>query len=240
MIQSSRTSESAKPHELSDAIISVFIVQNVDRPITRAGLCHLLNSHPRFSVVGDSACRETVLKSIEEAKPDIVLFDTLECNGEALAFIGALTRSRNTPRVAALMTRAALSAQRHAVSSGVLGIVWQEQEPEVLFKALEHVHRGEVWLERSLVATVLQEKIESIAPLPSTVQIKIDTLTEREHAVITLVCQGMKNHVISKKLFVSEATVRHRLTSIFEKLQVSDRLELVIFAFQHGLAELPH
>jgi DNA-binding CsgD family transcriptional regulator len=69
--------------------------------------------------------------------------------------------------------------------------------------------------------------------------IKVASLTRREHEVIGLISKGLKNREIGTRLFISETTVRHHLTSVFEKLGVSNRLELIIFAFSQGLASLP-
>jgi DNA-binding NarL/FixJ family response regulator len=68
---------------------------------------------------------------------------------------------------------------------------------------------------------------------------KIASLSEREREVIALIGKGLKNKQIAERLYLSETTVRHHLTSIYNKLEVSDRLELLIYAYQHGLAELP-
>jgi DNA-binding NarL/FixJ family response regulator len=68
---------------------------------------------------------------------------------------------------------------------------------------------------------------------------KIDQLTKREREIIALVAEGLKNKEIAARLFISSATVRHHLSAIFAKLEVADRLKLIVFAFQHGLAELP-
>jgi DNA-binding NarL/FixJ family response regulator len=74
---------------------------------------------------------------------------------------------------------------------------------------------------------------------PDTDKQKIASLTEREREVITLVGEGLKNKQIAARLFISETTVTHHLSSVFSKLEVSDRLELIIYAFRHGLAKLP-
>lgn len=226
-----------------DQAIRVFIVQHTDRPIARAGLCHLLNSHPRLTVVGNMAYQRkpiaTLREGLVQAVPDIILLDLLECDETSLELIPTLCNLAKAARLVVLTTQTAISAQKQAVQSGALGLIGQEQEPEILFKALERVHAGEIWLERALVAAVLQEKINAASPPLSPEQLQINTLTENEHAVITLVCKGLKNQAIAGLLFVSEATVRHRLTGIYEKLQVADRLELALFAFRYGLAELP-
>jgi DNA-binding NarL/FixJ family response regulator len=69
--------------------------------------------------------------------------------------------------------------------------------------------------------------------------VKIASLTDREREVIALICEGLQNKLIGERLFISETTVRHHLTSIFDKLGVTNRLELVIYAYRHGLAKLP-
>jgi DNA-binding NarL/FixJ family response regulator len=87
------------------------------------------------------------------------------------------------------------------------------------------------------MGSVLQEMTEEKQPDPD--QEKIGTLTDREREVITLVGEGLKNKQIASRLFISETTVTHHLSSVFSKLEVSDRLELIIYAFRHGLAKLP-
>jgi DNA-binding NarL/FixJ family response regulator len=223
---------------LSDTTIRVVIAQSIDRPIARAGLHRLIADSPAFSVVGEAFGEEAVLALVAEQQPDIILLDVFECDEEALELLSSVASAHESARVVMLCASATITAQSIAVSYGALGIVRQDQSPETLYKAICSVHKGEIWLERSLAASVLQGKTRA-SHSRDTSQSKIATLTEREHEVIALVCQGLKNQTIAERLYVSEATVRHRLTSIFEKLTVSDRLELVIFAFRHNLAAVP-
>ena len=106
-----------------------------------------------------------------------------------------------------------------------------------MIKAIKKVHHGEVWLDRLTMGSVLQEMTEEKQADPD--QEKIASLTEREREVVSLVGEGLKNKQIAAKLFISETTVTHHLSSVFSKLAVSDRLELIIYAFRHGLAKLP-
>jgi two-component system nitrate/nitrite response regulator NarL len=117
-----------------------------------------------------------------------------------------------------------------------MGLVRKEQASAVLLQAIAKVHAGEVWLERTLVADVLGEMTrgEPVQPVDPEA-VKVAALTPREREVITLVGQGRKNRQIAAHLWIAEATVRHHLTSIFAKINVIDRLELVIYAYQHGL-----
>jgi DNA-binding NarL/FixJ family response regulator len=97
-----------------------------------------------------------------------------------------------------------------------------------------------VWLEGTMIASVLGELTRRSGPPPPDPEgAKIATLTAREREVIALIGEGLKNRQIAKRLFISETTVRHHLTSIFDKLGVADRLELVIYAYRHGLLKPP-
>jgi two-component system nitrate/nitrite response regulator NarL len=110
----------------------------------------------------------------------------------------------------------------------------------VLISAIERVNAGEAWLDPSLMADVLSDMTRSSKPKkPDLVAEQIASLTNREREVITLVGEGIKTKQIAGRLFISETTVRHHLTSIFDKLGVADRVELLIYAYRNGLASPP-
>jgi two-component system nitrate/nitrite response regulator NarL len=94
----------------------------------------------------------------------------------------------------------------------------------------------ELWLDRAATARVLSRMTSGDGDVERR---KIETLTTREQEILALVAQGLRNKEIAEGLFISEVTVRHHLTSIFGKLEVNDRLALVMYAFRHGLAEPP-
>jgi two-component system, NarL family, nitrate/nitrite response regulator NarL len=127
-----------------------------------------------------------------------------------------------------------------AISRGALGIVQKNGAFDVLLRAIERVNAGEAWIDPTLMARVLSQmsggsKKQKLDPEA----VKIASLTEREREVLSWIGQGLKNKEIADKLFISEWTVRHHITSIFAKLEVSDRVELILYAYQRGLAELP-
>src|SRR5204863_7278946 len=129
---------------------------------------------------------------------------------------------------------------RRAVRLGVMGVVVKEKAAEVLLQAIEKVHAGEVWLERAMITRVLREMTRRDEPTQTDPEAaKTATLTAREREVIALIGEGLKNQQIARRLFISETTVRHHLTAIFAKPGVADRLELVIYAYRHGLAKPP-
>jgi DNA-binding NarL/FixJ family response regulator len=107
-------------------------------------------------------------------------------------------------------------------------------------KAIEKVHAGELWYDRSKMGSVLRDIVRNEhRKNADPIAISVATLTPREHEVTVLVSKGLKNREIGNRLFICETTVRHHLTSVFEKLGVSNRQELMIFAFSQGLAVLP-
>jgi DNA-binding NarL/FixJ family response regulator len=105
----------------------------------------------------------------------------------------------------------------------------------MLFRAIDFVHAGDVWMERKLVAEIVTSVVTGAA---STARSRIETLTRREREVVRLVSEGLKNKQIAERLAIADVTVRHHLTSIFAKLEVTDRLSLVVFAFHNGLAHV--
>jgi DNA-binding NarL/FixJ family response regulator len=124
---------------------------------------------------------------------------------------------------------------------GASGVVYKNKSADMLIKAVECVHAGEAWLDRSTTASLLRElSPRNRAPKKNPEEIKISSLSQRERDVIKLVGKGFKNKQIAEALFISDITVHHHLTNIYSKLEVTDRLELLIYSYRYGLAELPH
>jgi DNA-binding NarL/FixJ family response regulator len=120
-----------------------------------------------------------------------------------------------------------------------MGIVLKQQAAELLLKAIRKVHDGEVWIDRSMMGSVLDEVRSEKREEINSQAAKIGALTAREREVIALVSEGLKNKAIGERLFISETTVTHHLSSIYSKLGVSDRLELVVYAFANNLTKKP-
>jgi DNA-binding NarL/FixJ family response regulator len=121
---------------------------------------------------------------------------------------------------------------------GIMGLVTKTQRPEILIKSIKKVHAGEVWIERSILGDLLTRLIR-IDKTPETGPngAGLARLSSREKQVIILIGNGLKNKQIAAQLCISETTVRHHLTSIYSKLEVSDRLELLVYAHRHGLTK---
>ena len=110
----------------------------------------------------------------------------------------------------------------------------EKQNPDTPMRAIRTLHAGAAWLERVQAANLLN----AIRRRRDPEEMKIESLTKREHEVIKLVGQGYNSASISSHLFISEATVRNHLTSILGKLGLSNQFELAVYAFRHRLVEL--
>ncbi|MFY9556813.1 MAG: response regulator transcription factor [Blastocatellia bacterium] len=211
-----------------------------DHVIVRSGLRMLIENHAGMVVIGEAGNRVDALTIAAREQPDIILLD-LDIGGESgLDFLSELLAAAAKARVLVLTGVRDTEAHRRAVHLGAMGLVLKDKATEVLIKAIQKVHAGEVWLDRSLTASVLSEITRADQRKKDDPDAaKISSLTEREREIVGLVCQGLKNRQIGDQLFISEATVRNHLTSILSKLELSDRFELALFSYRHHLAIPP-
>ena len=218
--------------------IKVLIID--DHGIVRAGLRMLIESQANMKVVGEARNCDGVLTIIDREQPDVILLD-LDLGGkDGLDSLPDLIAASASARVIILTGVQDSQAHRRAVRSGAMGLVFKDKAAEVLIKAIERVHAGEVWLDRTMTATVLAEMSRSGEAEKADLETaKVASLTDREREIISLVCEGLKNKKIGERLFISEATVRNHLTSILSKLGLSDRFELAIYSYRHKLAPPP-
>ena len=218
--------------------VRVLIVD--DHGIMRAGLRMLLESQSGIMVVGEASSCADALALATCTQPDVIVLD-LDLGGEnAVENIPTLLRTAPETRILVLTGLRDPEVHRQAIRHGALGLVFKEKAVETLLQAITKVRAGEVWLEPTMIAQVLGDLTRpQLSPQTSSEATKIARLTEREREVITLVGEGLRNRFIAERLYISEATVRHHLTAIFAKLDVSDRFELAIYAYQHGLAKPP-
>src|SRR5215475_15564985 len=218
--------------------VRVLIVD--DHGIMRAGLRMLLESQPGMAVVGEASTCADALALATSTQPDVIVLD-LDLGGEnAIESIPMLLRTAPETRILVLTGVRDPEIHRQAIRHGAVGLVFKEKAVETLLEAITKVRAGEVWLEPTMIARVLGDLTRpQLSPSTSSEATKIARLTEREREVITLVGEGLRNRHIAERLYISEATVRHHLTAIFAKLDVSDRFELAIYAYQHSLAKPP-
>src|SRR5436309_8812725 len=217
--------------------IRVCIIE--DHSIVRAGLRLLLAAQPDIEMVGEAADRKEAFEIAKQERPDVFLVDIQLAAESAVDFLEELLAACEATAI--LLTGMSTEEQIHrAIQAGATGLVYKDEDPEVLIRAIKKVHAGEAWLARSVMTSALSRlrSARSAATNPDPDNTKIVTLTAREREIVALIASGVDRKKIAEKLFVSEGTVRNHLRSIFGKLGLSNQVELVFYAQRHGLDRL--
>jgi two-component system, NarL family, nitrate/nitrite response regulator NarL len=208
--------------------------------LVRDGISMILATNPRIQVVGQTGSSQAALALVNGLAPDIILLE-LNLDGDLnTEIIPQMLATCPEARILLLTGLDEMPLLHLAIQMGAVGVVYKTEPRETLLKAVEKVHAGEVWIDRSMMASVLTTLVRSRqAPAVDPESERIATLSEREREVIGLIGVGLKNKEIAARLTISDVTVRHHLSSIYNKLGVDDRLELTVYAYRNGLAALP-
>ena len=209
--------------------------------LARLGLRAQIGKDPSIEVVGEAADHTGALRLAMEKAPDVILLG-LNTGGESgLRLLPQLIWAAPQARVIVVTGVLDFEAHWRAIEGGAVGLMLRRDVVEHVACAVKQVYIGDVWFNRSMMLRVIRRMAapRPAAKKPDPEVAKINSLTEREREVISLIGEGLKNRAVGDRLCISETTVRHHLTSIFAKLEVADRLELVIYAYKYGLATLP-
>ena len=224
---------------MQPAPIQIRILIVDDQLIVREGLRMLIENHPGSKVVAMAGTRSEALEILARETIDLIILN-LELGGySALSFIPQLREATKTARILVLTGLRDSETHQKAAQFGAMGVVLKEDAAELLLKAIEKVYKGEAWLDRLTLGSLLWKMSNQNVSPPDPHTKRISSLTDRERQVIALITEGLKNRQIAERLFISPTTVTHHLSSIYSKLGVSDRLELVIYAFTNKLAKIP-
>ena len=219
--------------------IKVLLVD--DHAVVRAGLVMLLQSQKHLKVIGQTGDTIEALKIAADAQPDVILLDVILGSDDGLELLPKLRKAAHNARILILTGTQNPEVYQRAVRLGAMGLVNKETAAEVLLKAIEKINAGEVWFDRMVMGDVLTEMTRGRDGKKADPEAaKITKLTDREREIIVFIAEGLKNKQIAERMFISETTVRHHLTSVFNKLGVADRLELMIYAFRHKLVAPAH
>ena len=217
------------------------IVVADDHPIFRDGLCKLLALEEDFEVVAQAQDGRQVLDVLQQHDPDILLLDLKMPGLDGLATLQRLQATRNRTRVIVLTASDDKNEFVQAMKLGTSGIVLKQTATDLLIKSIRKVHAGEIWLDSHTTAAVIRQFVaadeapmQSQAPQPQRDRER-SPLSQREREIVALVAQGFKNKEMAEKMFISEQTVKNHLHNIFDKLGVSDRLELALYAIHNNL-----
>jgi two-component system, NarL family, nitrate/nitrite response regulator NarL len=208
-----------------------------DHPIFRDGLRRLLEADPGLTVVGEAADGIEALKLAIKLKPDILLLDLAMPRQTGLDTLPELANS--CPYVRTIVLTAAVEKPEvvRALQLGARGVVMKDSATQLLLRSIRTVMQGEFWVGRDSVSDLVQFLREGVRGPRLKEPLRKDFgLTPRELDVIAAIVAGFTNRDMAKKFSISEDTVKHHLTNIFDKLGVSNRLELALFAVHHQLA----
>jgi DNA-binding NarL/FixJ family response regulator len=215
--------------------IRVFIIGSHRLP--RAALRALVESRPGFEVTGEADTCADAMKSTNGT--NILLIDLPDSDATPLRDLRRLLSAATKARPIVLTLPLEPSVRTEIVRLGAMGLVTKDESVDLLFTAMETVANQHVaWIDRTTMTEVLRTIGEPDKPKPAASEL-LAGLTRRERDIINITLLGLKNRQVADRLFISETTVRHHLTSIFTKLGVRGRFELLRFAYQNGLTKPP-
>jgi len=222
----------------AEGLRMIRVVLADDHPIVRDGLKKLLVLEEDISVVGEASDGHEAIAVIEQTHPDVVILDLRMPNMDGLAALENIQRMEPKPRVIILTASEDKNEFVQAMKLGCSGIVLKQTAPELIVKSIRKVFSGEIWLDSHTTAAVMRQfasPSEVLGSHPATRNRERSPLSQREREIVGLVAQGYKNREMAEKMFISEQTVKNHLHNIFDKLGVSDRLELALYAIHKGL-----
>ena len=204
-----------------------------DQALFRAGIRMLIDSQADLEVVGEASDGREGVAVVRATRPDVVLMDIRMPVMDGLQATAELLRDDDPPRVVMLTTFDLDAAAARAIRQGASGFLLKDADPEFLLAAIRTVHAGSAVIAASATRDLFAHFADA-APQP--VPPAYAELTEREREIFALAARGLSNAEIARREFLSEATVKTHISRILSKLALRDRVQLVVFAFEHGHA----
>jgi DNA-binding NarL/FixJ family response regulator len=213
-------------------VIRVLIAD--DQALVRAGFRAILEGQPDIDVVGEASDGDEAVTSARDLQPDVVLMDVRMPGVDGIAATKRLLAVPDAPRVLMLTTFDLDEYLYDAMKAGASGFLLKDAPRDQLIGAVRTVATGDALLAPALVRRLVEDFV-SRPPPGSRAPAELDGLTEREVDVLTLIARGLSNAEIASTLVVSEATVRTHVTHILSKLDLRDRVQAVVVAYESGL-----
>jgi len=222
---------------MGDENIRILIAD--EHAMCREALLNLLEREPGFAIAGEAADGEEALEQAAILKPQILLLDLAIPRFPALQVLRRI--QEREPKIPVLLLAESMEVPRivETLKLGANGFVLRESAPQVLFKSIRAVAAGEYWIGRSIIGDLVKALRDGSEAAGNDLRPAPFSLTHRELEIIAEVAEGCTNKNIAEKLSIAEQTVKHHLTSIFQKVGVSNRLELAVFAMHRGIHDNP-
>jgi DNA-binding NarL/FixJ family response regulator len=222
--------------EPGSGAIRVLLVE--DHQTMLWGLERLVEAErPRMEVVGTARTCPEALERATQLAPDVILLD-LDLGGVSMIDFLPELLANGLSRALVLTAAQHADTLDLAVRRGARGILHKEVPAGQVLKAIEKIHRGELWFDAATMERVFGQLLRARST-PQPEPAPHESLTPRERAIVSATVQhsGSANHEVAQRLFISEHTLRNHLTSIYRKLNVANRLEMYVYAMRHGLVE---
>jgi DNA-binding NarL/FixJ family response regulator len=239
MSEASAHSQTTAPPEVTGEAgpHSIRVLISDDHPLIREGLRRLLGLENDLEIVGEAGDGEATVAMVEKLDPDVVLLDLRMPGMDGFGALQRINKLTKRTKVIVLTASEDKNEFVQAMKMGCSGIVLKQTASELIVKSIRRVHAGEIWLDSHTTAAVMRQ---FAAPTDGAAQSNLRSrdrspLSQREREIVALVAQGYKNKEMAEKMFISEQTVKNHLHNIFDKLGVSDRLELALYAIHKGL-----
>ncbi|HEX4059199.1 MAG TPA: response regulator transcription factor [Galbitalea sp.] len=211
-----------------------------DQALFRTGIRMLVSSQADLRFVGEAANGVEGIAIAATTRPDVILMDIRMPVMDGIAateaiLSGADARGGVRPKIIVLTTFDLDEAATRAIRGGASGFLLKDADPEFLLAAIRTVHAGTAVIAASATRELF-EHFDSQSSMPSVPE-EFETLTSRERDIFMLAARGLSNSEIAKGEFLSEATVKTHISRILSKLALRDRVQLVVFAFEHRLVD---
>lgn len=214
-------------------MIRVMLVD--DQAMVRAGFRMIVESEPDITVVGEAADGSAAVELAARCSPHVVLMDVRMPHMDGIEATRLITATEGAPRVLMLTTFDLDDYVYNALRAGASGFMLKDAPAEQLIDAVRIIARGDALLAPSVTRLLIEEVARRPVSDPSTTVAGFDDLTERELDVMRLVAKGMSNGEIAEALYLGEATVKTHVGRILAKLDLRDRVQVVVVAYESGL-----
>ena len=205
-----------------------------DQALVRVGLRKILDAEPETEVVGEAADGETAVAEARRLRPDVILMDIRMPVLDGIEATRRIVRDRPTTRVLILTTFGLDNYVYDALRAGASGFMLKDAPPEEIAGAVRIVASGEALLAPAITRAVIEEFARQAPPVPAPPPPTVE-LTPREREVLDLLARGLSNPEICRELVISEATAKTHVARILQKLDLRDRVQAVIYAYETGL-----